>query len=61
MTIPDVLVDLVRELAHRHLAEQIHQVRRMGVDHPQSRLATFHLEQARALVELVGSSRERAA
>lgn len=51
MCIPDHLLPLVRELAEIHLGEQVHQVRLMGHDHPQSHKAMEHLRAARELVE----------
>jgi hypothetical protein len=61
MYIPDHLVYLVRVLAHQHLAEQIQQLRWMGHDHPQSRQARFHLEQARELADVFGPQQSVAA
>lgn len=54
MTVPEHLLPLMRYLAEVHLAEQVHQVRLLGHDHPQAVKARAHLEEARELVRQLG-------
>lgn len=54
MNVPDHLLPLLKELAARHWADQILQVRRMGIDHPQGRKAHENLVAARELAQAAG-------
>lgn len=54
MNVPDHLAPLLKELAARHWADQILQIRRMGIDHPQGMKAREELTRARELAQVMG-------
>jgi hypothetical protein len=58
MYIPPKLQPLLKELAAEHWLQQLLQVRRFGVDHPQAKAMTEHLDAARELAKLSGVDTE---
>lgn len=52
--IPTDLEPLLEVLARRHWEDQLLQIYRLGIDHPQGRAAQKHLDEARRLAIVAG-------